>query len=322
MLSLPPGYSFVRKGNVYITGNCRKMTQAVHQTVYSVLDGAEKQIGIAVPAEIFNDVRRKESETRADRAANVKKRDASIEKDFEKVILQEYPRIPCESLPKVLKTALQKRKGKVGRTGTLASREKARLAVRAHIRHAETAYDQLLRSGKTRDQARDVVGPQVDSIARSWGQHSASQPVRRPKSGRAKKAGQAENAATAKSLRSAPREAPAAEPSSPKSPETKLVDCLAQSLVATSPRQSHATGQCAQIPIIDLTGDDDDPPRLQKASPILKKKNKKLKKPQRQPLRLLTGRQRCVTRSMQRIEASVQELSQRLPDSPEPEPFV
>ncbi|KAF3770599.1 hypothetical protein M406DRAFT_221712, partial [Cryphonectria parasitica EP155] len=180
--SLPQGYSFIRKGNAYITGNCRRQTQAVSQTVHVVLDSSKKkQLGIAVPTAILQHVRQQESETRAGRAANVQKRDASIEKSLEKLILHEFPRIPSSSLPRVLNTALQKGKGKVGRTGTLTGRERARLAVRAHIRHAETPYDQLLRSGTPRDKARDLVASRIESIARSWGRAPSGRTSARPK---------------------------------------------------------------------------------------------------------------------------------------------
>ncbi|OAA63526.1 hypothetical protein SPI_03689 [Niveomyces insectorum RCEF 264] len=36
---MPPGYCFVRKGNVYITAHCRKATKAAGQTVYVVTNG-------------------------------------------------------------------------------------------------------------------------------------------------------------------------------------------------------------------------------------------------------------------------------------------
>lgn len=166
--SLPRGYSFVRKGNVYITSNCRKQTQTANETVYVVQGRGNKQLGIAVPTPILRQVRQDEADTRNARAANVQKRDQSIHDDFEAVIQREFPLMPPDSLPKVLHTALQKRKGKVGRTGTLSNRDKAHLAVRAHIRHSETPYEQLMESGLSREQARDMVAPQVDAIAQSW----------------------------------------------------------------------------------------------------------------------------------------------------------
>ncbi|PSR79725.1 hypothetical protein BD289DRAFT_355431, partial [Coniella lustricola] len=165
---LPRGYSFVRKGNVYITANCRRQTQASSQTVYIVLGRGKKQLGIAVPTPILVQVRQDEADTRDARATNVQRRDQSIHDDFEAVLRREFPSMPPKSLPKVLHTALQKRKGKVGRTGTLSDRDKAYLAVRAHIRHSETPYEQLMETGLEKEQARNMVAPQVDAIAQAW----------------------------------------------------------------------------------------------------------------------------------------------------------
>lgn len=167
--SLPRGYSFVPKGNVYITANCRKQTQSAQQPVYVVTSHKNKHIGIAVPTRIHDDVRRQELDTRADRAATVQRKDASAKRDFERVIRQEFPRIPGKSLQQVLKVACEKGKGKVGRTATLSMRQKAHLAVKAHIRHCHTPYENLLRSKVPREKARRVIERDVNSIARSWG---------------------------------------------------------------------------------------------------------------------------------------------------------
>lgn len=170
---LPPDYSFVPKGNVYITANCRKTTQEDGETVYVIVapgGNDKKTLGIAVPRNIHDDVRAREAETRAQRAAVVDKRDTSIQTEFEKAIRQEYPGIPDDSLAKVLQTALQKRSGKVGQTGTLDIQLKARLAVRAHIRHCHTLYDTHLRAGRmNQNEARAAIKDEVDALAAAWG---------------------------------------------------------------------------------------------------------------------------------------------------------
>jgi hypothetical protein len=43
-----------------------------------------------------------------------------------------------------------------------------RLAVIAHIRHAETAYDTLLAQGEERRSARAQVEPVVTRVLRQW----------------------------------------------------------------------------------------------------------------------------------------------------------
>lgn len=167
--SLPTGYSFVPKGNVYVTGNCRKLTKASGRAVFVVVDATDQQIGIGVPIDIYVGVQFQERNTRVDRAANVLKRDEGIAKALQKEIMAIFPRIPPVSLQKVLKFALAKGKGKVGRTSTISATHKARLAVRAHIRHCETDYDALLRKGVKREDARQQVEAKMREVCRAWG---------------------------------------------------------------------------------------------------------------------------------------------------------
>ncbi|KAK7717727.1 hypothetical protein SLS64_003222 [Diaporthe eres] len=167
--SLPSGYSFVPKGNVYITSNCRKLAQAVGSSVYVVIDAKNQQIGLGVPTEIYVGVQFKEMETRAERAANVLKRDEGIAKGFQKEIMHLFPQIPSKALHNVLKIALQKGKGKVGRTGKLDIQHKAHLAVWAHMRHCETDYDALLRNGIAREEARQQVEAKMKEVRKAWG---------------------------------------------------------------------------------------------------------------------------------------------------------
>ncbi|KAG6365739.1 hypothetical protein INS49_007350 [Diaporthe citri] len=167
--SLPSGYSFVPKGNVYITSNCRKLTQAGGSPVYIVIDAKNHQIGLGIPTETYVGVQFKEMETRADRAANVLKRDEGIAKGFQKEIMNIFPQIPSKALQNVLKIALEKGKGKVGRTGKLDIQRKAHLAVWAHIRHCETGYDALLRNGIPREDARKQVEEKIKEVRKAWG---------------------------------------------------------------------------------------------------------------------------------------------------------
>lgn len=166
--SLPVGYSFVPKGNVYITSNCRKLTQECGRSVYIVVDAKNQQIGIGVPTGTYLAVQYKEMDTRADRAANVLKRDEGIAKAFQKEIVNIFPQIPSKALQNVVKIALEKGKGKVGRTGKLDVKRKAHLAVGAHIRHCETDYDKLLRNGIAREDARKQVEEKMREVRKAW----------------------------------------------------------------------------------------------------------------------------------------------------------
>ncbi|KAG8157120.1 hypothetical protein KVR01_013110 [Diaporthe batatas] len=183
--ALPKGYAFVPKGNVYITSNCRKQTQERDRPVFTVIDARGRQIGIGVPTSIYLAVQFRETETRADRAANVLKRDEGLARGFEKDIVKAFPQIPPSSLRSVSRIALEKGKGKVGRTGKLDVQRKVHLAVRAHVRHCETDYDKLLRSGVAREDARQRIEARVQEVCRAWGggSHAKSgKPAKTPKS--------------------------------------------------------------------------------------------------------------------------------------------
>lgn len=268
---VPRGYSLVPKGNVYVTGNCRKQTQAADRTVFLVVNTKEKQIGIAVPTEIYEDVKQKEAETRATRAANVDRRDNSIKNEFKKVILTEFPSLPLEDLPKILEKALKKRAGKVGRTGQLSERRKAKLAVRAHIRHCHTQYDNLLRGAdkkgvKAKNLARKTVQSQVDEVAARWAQGRSGQPSRptkvtamatsstSPRPTRSTRIGGSEG--TPKSARAKP--ARIIQSSTTLTTTSATDPPTGPDAAPSSSRRPFSLRKRASHEVIDLTGDDDD----------------------------------------------------------------
>ncbi|KAK0738275.1 hypothetical protein B0T18DRAFT_474535 [Schizothecium vesticola] len=125
---LPPGYCFIPKGDVYITKNCRLRTLAANRPLYIVHDARDRRIGLRCPSSIAAAVEADSRATAATRAAAVQKRDASHEKAFEAAVVELFPKIPRELVPGVVKHAVMKRSGRVGRTGTLDVRERAKLA--------------------------------------------------------------------------------------------------------------------------------------------------------------------------------------------------
>ncbi|KAK8137323.1 hypothetical protein PG984_005263 [Apiospora sp. TS-2023a] len=181
---LPKGYIFVPKGNVYITANCRRLTQAAKKTVYAVINHQRRSLGIRVPTSIHAQVVQDERASRADRTSAVQKRDAAMEKQFREAILDQFPKTPAASVPLVVKRAMLKGSRRVGRTGKLDIETKAKLAVRAHIRHTHTDYDGMLKAKThTKNQARDVVLAKIDEVAKSWGgkvdEHRRNRPQKR-----------------------------------------------------------------------------------------------------------------------------------------------
>ncbi|KAH6627570.1 hypothetical protein F5144DRAFT_576273 [Chaetomium tenue] len=174
---MPKGYRFVPKGNVYITKNCRKKTHEAERTLYVVVNKKGKPTGLRCPAYIHNAVMSENKATAAQRAAAVQKRDAVIEDNFEETIMKLFPKIPKTEVPQILKHSLKKHSRRVGRTGTVALQDRVKLAVRAHIRHVHTEYDELLKHGASRPIAREKIWDRLNEVARQWGGRSLKRAV-------------------------------------------------------------------------------------------------------------------------------------------------
>ena len=82
-----------------------------------------------------------------------------------------YPSSPPGREHVIAEHACLKYSGRIGRTAAAKSldEEAVRLAVIAHIRHAETEYDELLAGGTDRLDARDAVRADVQLILKAWG---------------------------------------------------------------------------------------------------------------------------------------------------------
>ncbi|KAK3692009.1 hypothetical protein B0T22DRAFT_678 [Podospora appendiculata] len=185
---MPPGYVFVPKGNVYLTKNCRLQTHAAHKPLYVVISGRgpsksarTKVLGLRCPKSIFTAVEAAERASASTRASAVQKRDATIEETFEKAILELYPRVPRHEIPRILKHALKKNSRRVGRTVKMDLQHKVRLAVKAHIRHNYTNYDNWLKEGVGKSAARERAWVQLCEIARAWGDNDVNSQGTGPK---------------------------------------------------------------------------------------------------------------------------------------------
>ncbi|KAI1080775.1 hypothetical protein F5B20DRAFT_94276 [Whalleya microplaca] len=171
---MAPNYTYVPKGNVYITGNCRKQTHAAGKTVYVVHDSKKRQIGIRVPLAVYQAVLISHNETKESRAQAVQKKDDKMNDEFRKSVLAQYPQIPTDELPKLVTYTMRKGSRRVGRTGKLEIAAKAQLAVRAYIRHCHTEYDSLLKNGVSRESAREQIHSKIDDVVNKWGWSSIS----------------------------------------------------------------------------------------------------------------------------------------------------
>ena len=83
-----------------------------------------------------------------------------------------FPGILADRAQKIAEHACCKYSGRIGRTAAAREldEETVRLAVRAHIRHTETAYDELLVSGYDRISARSEVEARIHGVLTQWEQ--------------------------------------------------------------------------------------------------------------------------------------------------------
>jgi hypothetical protein len=90
--------------------------------------------------------------------------------DFARAVRQHYPGCSEEEAQQIAAHACRKHSGRIGRTAAAKEfdAEAIGLAVRAHVRHVHTNYDELLCRYEDRGTARWEVHEQVESILRQW----------------------------------------------------------------------------------------------------------------------------------------------------------
>lgn len=111
---------------------------------------------------------------RETRRAQAVLRRAELDQDyirqFAARVRELYPNCPVGREQIIAEHACRKYSGRVGRCAAAKDlAEKAvDFAVRAHVRHAETDYDQLLSAGGDRLEAREHVRPAVSAVLAQW----------------------------------------------------------------------------------------------------------------------------------------------------------
>ena len=162
-LPLPSGWVFVPPGNAFLTREVKR--QGPHWVLLKRRRKYTETLGILCPGTALSEGERREEETRAARAkarerAEVQRRrvEERYRQSFEAACLRYLdfaPRFLASARTIARETALHatvKQSGRVGRTSRLSLEEKARRAVRAHLRHRYTSYEKALeRGGFARD---------------------------------------------------------------------------------------------------------------------------------------------------------------------------
>jgi hypothetical protein len=96
--------------------------------------------------------------------------DAEYVEKFARRVGDLFPRCPGDEQRAIAEHACQKYSGRVGRSAAAKELETSavELAVRAHVRHAHTRYDELLSRGVTRGEARGLVAGVVAKRLEQW----------------------------------------------------------------------------------------------------------------------------------------------------------
>jgi hypothetical protein len=93
-----------------------------------------------------------------------------------------FPACGADERQTIAEHACQKYSGRVGRSAAAKNLDASavELAVRAHIRHEYTNYDELLARGVDRHEARTLVADAVDRILTNWTHQISVPPKRTP----------------------------------------------------------------------------------------------------------------------------------------------
>lgn len=129
----------------------------------------EEQALERAEAECLNDAeaRARRREREAERRAEL---DAEFVARFAQRMRQMFPGCPSNRVEPIATHACQKYSGRVGRSAAAKrlDEDAVQLAVAAHVRHAETRYDELLARGIERWEARDRVREPVNRVLTRW----------------------------------------------------------------------------------------------------------------------------------------------------------
>ena len=99
-------------------------------------------------------------------------RDAEYVAAFTRRVGELFPGCPIEEQRTIWEHACEKYSGRVGRSAAARELQASAidLAVRAHVRHVHTQYDELLAHGLAREDARAQVAPSVADCLEAWRQ--------------------------------------------------------------------------------------------------------------------------------------------------------
>jgi len=169
---------FLPSGDTALTRRSRKYSSLVAVVLkWSKARKRYERQGLLVDNEALE---RAEEECSADadvreiRRGQAALRRAELDQDFitkfAARVRELYPHCPANREKLIAEHACRKYSGRVGRCAAAKQldRKAVKLAVIAHIRHAETNYDELLALTKNKQLARHEIQQQVSSVQAAW----------------------------------------------------------------------------------------------------------------------------------------------------------
>ena len=169
---------YLPRGDTALTRRARKHS-ALSAVVVKWARGRNERQGLLVEEAALA---RAEQECLADEGARVRARERAalrrpeLDKRYVSKFAQRlgelFPGCPVPERQAIAAHACLKYSGRVGRSAAAKQLEPKAIefAVKAHIRHCHTRYDQLLASGNSRDKARSRVRDAVKEVLERWQQ--------------------------------------------------------------------------------------------------------------------------------------------------------
>ncbi len=169
---------FLPRGNTALTRRARKYS-SLHAVVvrFSRARKRYERQGLLVEEQALT---RAEEECLKDEEARARARERAAERraaaneqyvaTFRSRIAELFPNAPSEEQAAIAERACRVGSGRVGRTAAAKELEPGalELAVRAHVRHQHTRYDELLAQGLDRSEARAAVQGEVEEVLARW----------------------------------------------------------------------------------------------------------------------------------------------------------
>jgi hypothetical protein len=108
---------------------------------------------------------------RGEAAKHRDRHDRQYVEAFARAVRERYPGCSPDAEIEIAQHACEKYSGRVGRSAAAKELdpEAIDLAVRAHVRHRHTPYDEYLMAGRDRGEARAAVRPEVEGLLAAWG---------------------------------------------------------------------------------------------------------------------------------------------------------